>query len=126
MDEVGQTLGAAAQAFVDAHGLDLGHASINTAAGQLMTGLGTQFGQFHQHALRIGQSLQATQQDYAGVDATGTAVIAGAAAGSSFAGASGSGSGQASGPAQSNSDPAVPYAGTGLVITPEHGVEPII
>ena len=126
MNEIGESLGSAAKAF-NLDGVDLGHASLNTAAGQLMTGLGTQIGQFHQQALQLGESLVATQQAYAGVDADGVVTLSGVevgAGGSPFTGASADG--PVNDPGESNSDLPIPYAGTGTTIGPDGGIAPII
>jgi hypothetical protein len=77
MDDVGGTLTAAAQALGAASGGDLGHAALNAAAGQLMTGLGGRFGALGIEAQGLGQSLLAAQQTYGGADATSAGVFAG-------------------------------------------------
>ena len=135
MNEIGESLGTAAKAF-NLDGVDLGHAGLNTAAGQLMTGLGTQFGQFHEQALHLGESLTATQQSYAGLDADGVVTLSGVAVGdggSPLTGAPAGGGGDVtsgSSPAlqSGQSDPSIPipYAGTGTTIGPDGGLAPII
>lgn len=111
VDEIGESLGAAANSFGAVQGVDLGHASLNAAAGQLMTGLGDQIGQFQQDMVGLGQSLRDTQQAYAGTDEAAAGALA---------------STLTSGPSPSDGSTTIPYAGTGIGLRPGGGLGPIL
>ena len=110
IEEIGESLGTAAKAFDAVQGVDFGHASLDSAAGQLMTGLDEQIGQFQQDAAGLGQSLRDTQQAYAGTDQEAAEALTGVLGGSST----------------SDGSTTIPYAGTGIGLGPDGGIGPIL